>query len=524
MRHCVSRDRSLYKRARSPAGRRRHNSNSKSAAQPNAIPIAMEPKEGAAASSNPTADLEALLRAMGLGVGDPSSSSLMLSRLRAMGLEPTAAPFVRAPMNTPQPPPQVLGGPTTAPFVRPPMSMPQSPTQMLGPNATPDMRLLPNRFQSQEQPPSYDAGASFSPGGASIWSSIGVRSQRFNAPATPTPSEAPTPRPKPSKLLRASADTYHQHPVFMSHLPPAQSPSTPIATTIQHQPSVSEPRLGVTATPSARNDNASVNPDPDIAAFFSKLRADAARPWTLEEPEVVRARLLRGPMEGEPGDRGARAVVAMFANSTAQVVQLLAKGDEEVRLRVLARVKRVVDKVLGRSDCHPVFLALLRACEGRFDELGGILDSAARISKVFLVEVLTLGHGEEILKEFIRVVAPNPNLRETLITNLLCGGLLYDTKGAALLRHCFPMLPYDIKSTIFQFAISKIDEVLSFDGGRMCLLECLANATNGELRALENTILRYTSTSKEQARQGPHWATNLNSSLQGFIYRDTAGQ
>ncbi|KAJ1298406.1 hypothetical protein BS78_01G450500 [Paspalum vaginatum] len=496
----------------------------------------MEQKEGAATSSNPTADLEAHLRAMGLGdpssslmlsrlramgldVGDPSSSSLLLSRLRAMGLEPTTAPFVRAPMNMPQSPPQVLG-PTAAPvmrapmnmlqsppqapgpatlFVKPPMNMPQSPHQMLGSNATPDMRLLPNRFQSQEQPLSYDdAGASFSgagyePGGASIRSSIGVRSQRFNAPATPTPSETPSPRPSKLPEVGASADKYQHHPVFVSHLPPAPSPSTLISTTSQHQPSVSEPRLGVTATPSARNDNTSVNPDPDIAAFFSKLRSDAACPWTLEEPEVVRARLLRGPREGEPGDRGDRAVLAMFANSTAQVVQLLAKGDEEVRLRVLARVKRVVDKVMGRSDCHPVFLALLRACEGRFDELRGILDSAARISKVFLVEVLTLGHGEEILKEFIRVVAPNPNLRETLITNLLCGGLLYDTKGAALLRHCFPLLPYkDIRSVIFRFAINKIDAVLSFDGGRMCLLECLANATNGELRALENTILMYT--------------------------------
>jgi hypothetical protein len=49
------------------------------------------------------------------------------------------------------------------------------------------------------------------------------------------------------------------------------------------------------------------------------------------------------------------------------VVCLLTEGGEEVRLKVLHAVKRVG---------HVVFLALLRAYEGRFDELHGIANAA----------------------------------------------------------------------------------------------------------------------------------------------------
>lgn len=42
---------------------------------------------------------------------------------------------------------------------------------------------------------------------------------------------------------------------------------------------------------------------------------------------------------------------------------------------MLDKVKPFVDTIMGNREGHAVFLELLRACEGRFDELEGIVQA-----------------------------------------------------------------------------------------------------------------------------------------------------
>ena len=70
------------------------------------------------------------------------------------------------------------------------------------------------------------------------------------------------------------------------------------------------------------------------------------------------------------------ATLLMCSEFSPHVVRLLEERDERVKWCVLDKVKPFVDTIMGNREGHAVFLELLRACEGRFDELEGIVQAA----------------------------------------------------------------------------------------------------------------------------------------------------
>ncbi|KAG2554113.1 hypothetical protein PVAP13_9KG642400 [Panicum virgatum] len=314
------------------------------------------------------------------------------------------------------------------------------------------MRLLPDQHQPQPEARSSYGGAELSPADR-------IRSNSSDwliskAPAAPTPSVAP----KRSKL---SASAKEFHPTSMPHLSVAQWPSTPIPSTSQ-------------------NENGSLTAY-HPSALLGALRADAALlRWTREH---VRDRLLR------PGTLDADAALLMSPELSPHVVRLLEERDETMRRCVLAKVKPFVHTVMGSREGHAVFLELLRACEGRFDELEGIVQAACN-RKGFLMRVVQQNPGVIALKELIRVVAPVPELRETLLAGLLNECLMGQSNGDVLLHHCFMFLPQEDCKIIIRLAVASIDEMLSSPIGCNCLSVCLSNARDGELQALEENISR----------------------------------
>ncbi|KAL6649380.1 hypothetical protein ACP70R_013604 [Stipagrostis hirtigluma subsp. patula] len=456
----------------------------------------MEPmKQGGAASSMPAADLDARLHAMQLG--DPSSSRPQ----QQCHASPTPL------LLLPKEPPQVLV-PTSTPVAQPLPHPLQPPPRALVPTAAPDRRMLQQQLQvappywPQPQPQSYGGGESstgarfVSPVGAHIYASLrgacnpssifasvyGAHSPRSNAPAAPFPPVVP----KPSKL-RASAKEY----LPQSHPSAAQSSSTP---SFSASPCLPQP--GAAAVSDVRYENASLAPY--ASALLSAQRASQAdyRSWS-HAPAIGR---VPTPDAGFVSPVGATRLhpTAMklppgtVAEKSEQAIRLLAEGGDEVRLHVLAAVKRDVHRVMGSREAHIVFLKLLRACEWRFDELQGIVEAACN-GKGLLMHVAQQDHGETVLKELIRVVAPYPLLCAALIGCLMREGLMEHHKGAEVLRHCFTAMDYKDCSIIIRFAILACNDMLSSASGCRCMVECFKYARNGELRALEEIILSQTS-------------------------------
>ncbi|RLN40968.1 uncharacterized protein C2845_PM01G06030 [Panicum miliaceum] len=389
----------------------------------------MEPnnKQGGAASSKPVTDLEGGLHAMRLG--DPSSP-------RLLPRHPDAATS-----SLPFHPQQVLA-PTAAPVERPPPHVPQPPPRELAPTATaPGMRLLPHQHQSRPEARSY-GGVEPSPADRIR------RNLRYTAPAASTSSVAPK-----QSNLSVSAEPFY--PTFM------QWPSTPFSSTSQ-------------------NENGSLDAY-HPSALRSALHADAALlQWRREH---VRARLLdRGTLD---------AFVLMSPEFSPHVVSLLEERDETMRRCVLAKVLPFVHTVMWTREGHDVFRELLRACEGRFDELESIVQAVCN-RKGFLMCVAVQHLGVIALKELIRVVALNPQLRVTLLTGLLNDCLMERSKGDVLLHQYFRVLPHEDCKIITRVAVASIDAMLSSPMGCYCLLVCLWNATDGELQDLEDNILRRT--------------------------------
>ncbi|XP_062208839.1 uncharacterized protein LOC133910462 [Phragmites australis] len=405
------------------------------------------------------ADLEAYLQAMRL---NGSSSPLKQQRCPA----PTS-------LRPPQPQPPKVPVPT----------------------ARADAQQLLQQLQEvrqywpQPQPQSYGVGESstgagyVSPFGSSSPNSFyashyGAHSPRFNTPTAPFPSV--------SAKLNAWAG--HYSPIGPSHPSVSHWSSMPSSSTNHCQPTPSAPQLG--APFPAWDHHASL--DPYASALLSALRPNQMdyRSWihtpavrrrpTLEE---VRSRLLRRPMEPE---------LVMFPETAGHVVRLLMEGGEEVRLSVLAGVKRTVRSVIGCGEGHAVFLALLRACEGRLDELQGIVQAVCK-GTGFLMHVVKYNHGVTALEELIRAVALHQQLCLPLIVWLLRERLMEHSKGAELLHHCFTTMPYENCSIMIRFAIINIDEMLSSASGSRCLAECFRNAQKDELRLLEEIILSRTS-------------------------------
>jgi pumilio RNA-binding family len=332
----------------------------------------------------------------------PEPTPLLLPR----DLVPTATP-VRPRLFLPPIPPREFV--TTATSVERPPPENQPKPQVFVPTDSTDVCWLQQlqvarQYWAQSQPQLLSCGAGESSvgtgcvsplGPGSIFASLyGKHSQHLNAlaaaapflPKVPKPSKlSPSaedfqPVPKPSKL-NPSAEDFHPapkpsklspsaegiHAIPQSHHLMAQSSWTPSSSAGQclHQ-------LGAAGTSSAGLDNGSL--DPYMSALLTAPLAKQDRSWDrapasgrLPCLNVVLAQLLCA----------SRKPASVTSDELAKrVVCLLAEGGEEVRLKVLDAVKRAVHTIMGCREGHVVFLALLRACEGRFDELHGIVNAA----------------------------------------------------------------------------------------------------------------------------------------------------
>ncbi|KAL6649386.1 hypothetical protein ACP70R_013610 [Stipagrostis hirtigluma subsp. patula] len=449
-----------------------------------------EQRAAAAAFAGAAADLDAGIRSLRLE--DPSSL-------------PSKPQHHPAPTNPPcQPQPQSPRA-VPMPITRADMLHQLQAVRQHWPQPQPQPQQQQQRYSVQVGESS--TGAAYpSPFGASSPSSsfyashYGAYSPRFTAPL---------PSPVAAKL---SASAQHYDPVAPPH-PSAAQPSSSASSSAGHcQPTPGAPTLGSAFAAWDHNAGLNAYPHPGAASASSLLRHDnngsigpyaaalqsalaanglGYQPWFPMAPaarrlptlEDVRSLLLRGAMEPRH---------VMSPAIARHVVRLLQEGGEEVRLSVLATVKRAVHSVMGSSEGHAVFLALLRACEVRLGELHGIVQ-AVRNGTGFLAHVAKYDHGVTCLKRLIMAVAPYPQLCGPLIVWLLGEHLMDHCKGAELLRHCFITVPYQNCSIIIQFAIFNLYEVLKSAPGSRSLAECFDNARDGELHVLEQIVLRYTS-------------------------------
>ncbi|XP_039827582.1 uncharacterized protein LOC120689360 [Panicum virgatum] len=327
-------------------------------------------------------------------------------------------------------------------------------------------------------PPNYvvgesSEGAGYVPPYASC-SAGGFYNSHFGA-HSPRLNAAPAPPSTPNKPVAGVAAP---HPSESSH--PSSTPS-PSAAHFQLVPSA--PHL-------ASDSCSSLNPY--ASAFQSTLSANPVdyQPWiptparyyypTLEQ---VRSRLHRRPMDPD---------LLRFPETAAHVDRLLREGDEQVRRSVLARVRSDVLSVTGTSERQAVFLALVRACAGRPDELQHIIQALYK-GNGFLMGVAKHNYGlATVVKELARALVPHPQLLVLLICWLIRERLMEQCNGGELLQYCFTKMSYEDSKVIIQFATFIVDELLFSSFGSRCLAQCLVYARNGELRALENIILNRT--------------------------------
>ncbi|CAN6285354.1 unnamed protein product [Urochloa humidicola] len=319
-------------------------------------------------------------------------------------------------------------------------------------------------------------------------SHFGAHSPRLNAaPAAPVSS--------PPEELDAGAG--HSVPAASSHPSESHSSSTPSPSASPypyHQLMPSAPPLAAAAGsyPWGNGSNSS-SLNPYASAFQGTLSANpvgeyyqswiptpAARRYsTLEQ---VRSSLLRRPMELD---------LLMSPQAAAYVARLLQEGDDRVRRSVLARVRGDVCGVAGSFEGQAVLLALVRACAGRPNELQDIVHAMYKSHGFSMAAKHNHGLGT-FLKELARNLTPYPQMLVKFICWLLREHLMEQYQGAELLQYCFTTMPYEDSKIIIQFATLNINELLFTSFGSRCLAECLVYARDGELRALENTILSRT--------------------------------
>ncbi|KAJ1298404.1 hypothetical protein BS78_01G450300 [Paspalum vaginatum] len=192
--------------------------------------------------------------------------------------------------------------------------------------------------------------------------------------------------------------------------------------------------------------------------------------------------------------------VLMPPELAARVVDLLARGDQEV-LHWAVDAATTDVYMLMRSETGPLmFAALLRACVrlSRNDLLHRIaMEVASRGGRGsgLLMDVANDPPGEQSLLELIRAINPHPDLCQMLITRLLGDGMMEHWKGPNLLRRFFSVLPPDYDSTFIQFANSNFVRLLSSEPGVGCLMACYMGARHRspDLKLLEKTIVMNTS-------------------------------
>ncbi|KAK3150739.1 hypothetical protein QOZ80_3AG0237070 [Eleusine coracana subsp. coracana] len=181
---------------------------------------------------------------------------------------------------------------------------------------------------------------------------------------------------------------------------------------------------------------------PSVVQSSTTLCADAKpyRPTTPARRTVVSSSSTPSSSDIALPDASHRQPT--LEEKMADLIRQLEEGSEAARLMVLAWVKHNVHRVMASAKGHVVFLALLRACEGRLDELKGIAEAAA---------------------------VSNGN------------GLVMMVKEQS---HGY---------TVVQFAISTFDDLCLSVSGLKCLEECFQIARNGDLEELEEMTLSRTS-------------------------------
>ncbi|CAL4938037.1 unnamed protein product [Urochloa decumbens] len=369
-----------------------------------------------------------------LRLGDPSSS--------ASHLQPHHHAAIPPPLPNPQQQQQV--------FARaPPTQMFQYPPQALLPTATPNMRPPPHMLQ-------------YPPQALLPTATLGMR---------------PLPHPQARSYFGDGE----------SFFPGAGCVSTVGA---YFHFGVNRPSFNVPAAPS---------PWAAPGQSILSTSGEEYRPNSHSTSAVLGA--LRNGTDRFPSTRAEMQMVqdlVMSAEGSPHVVGLLAEGDARVRKRVLAGIRHVVHKVM-KDDVggHAVFLELLRACDGKHDELEFIIDTVCN-GKGVLMKVFNNEHlGRKALGELIEMMARNLPLCERLIRGLLekeC--LLQESTGDVVLRHCFTVLPNkeECSLIIIKHALENIGDVLFSRFGWRCLAECLANAHRGDdLKALEEVVVKLTS-------------------------------
>ncbi|CAN6313744.1 unnamed protein product [Urochloa humidicola] len=254
------------------------------------------------------------------------------------------------------------------------------------------------------------------------------------------------------------------------------------------------PSFNVPAAPTPLAAPGPINPStsaqeyrPNSRSTSALLRAllNGADPLPSTQTEV-RSRLVQGQMV---------PALVMSAESSPHVVHLLAEGDAGVRRGVLAGIRHVVHRVMKDNVAgYAVFLELLRACDGKHEELKVIIDAVCNGTGV-LIDVFDEEYlGRKALEELIKMMARNCPLCDRLILGLLeKERLLQKSSGCVVLRHCFNMLPYEDCSLIITYAVGNIDEVLFSPYGWRSLAECFENAQGDDLKNLEAIVLTRTS-------------------------------
>ncbi|KAL5219148.1 hypothetical protein ABZP36_019832 [Zizania latifolia] len=282
-----------------------------------------------------------------------------------------------------------------------------------------------------------------------------------------------------------------------------RKPSTLRASANQYQPIATASRYSVIASYSSSKYHPSASNYQPRAAFseqdyqeslkMNMMRANQGEPSSLSPRHThpirrrertldeVRLELLRGPMP---------LGMVYFRESVAHVIRLLQEGVDEYRLSVLALVKSNAHKVMGDQEGHQVFIALLRACVGRRDELDVIVKAATTRSEEGLISrVAKQNNGVTCVKELIKAVAPYPEMCKLLIACLACERFLDDYLGEKLLPTIFAEMRYEDTSVLIGCVTYNFQRMLLTPHGSSCVQECFVNARGEELCALEGAIL-----------------------------------
>ncbi|CAN6285359.1 unnamed protein product [Urochloa humidicola] len=322
----------------------------------------------------------------------------------------------------------------------PPPHMFQYPPQALLPTATPDMRLLPPPHMFQHPP------------------------QALLPTATLDMRLLPHPHPQARSYFGGGEGFF-----------PGDGYVSPVGASFPF--GVNHPSFNFNVPAAPRPSNLSVS-----AEEYHPGSSRSASALTRVE---VLSLLVQGQM--------VQALV-MSAESSPHVVQLLAEGDARVRQGVLAGIRSVVHNVMKHSvGGHDVFLELLRACNGKPDDLKVLIDNVCN-GKGKLMAAFHENLGRIALEELIRMMASNRPLCERLIRGLFeKERLLQASSGHVVLRHCFATLPYEECSFIIKHALETIDVVLFSPFGWSSLAVCFENAKGDDLKKLEELVFTLTS-------------------------------